>query len=77
MKSIKKVKKLGSGALREPSMKLKTCMKTAKSKFKLYPWFYKKKLYFLIQNRKALKMFTPISADASDSDELKSNLNEV
>lgn len=28
----KKVKKLGSGALREPSMKLKTCRKTAKSK---------------------------------------------
>jgi serine/threonine protein kinase len=30
-----------------------------------------------LYNRKALKMFTPISVDASDSDELKSILNEI
>ena len=28
-------------------------------------------------NRKALKMFTPISIDATDSDEFKSILNEI
>ena len=31
----------------------------------------------IFNNRKALKMFTPISVDASDSDELKSILNEI
>ncbi len=64
-------------ARKEPSMKLKIWMRSAKSKFNFYLWFFKNKIYLFFNNRKALKMFTPISVDASDSDELKSILNEI